>query len=367
MKTIITSMLLLCIIAVTAQDKIYVHTATTANSSLNGTYIDHPDLNGNPNAPIVYTHVYNPGGTAGVYNDNATGLWYDGAQWLIYNEDFSVPIVEGSSYNIFIASDSVVSIHVSNSGNQGSFGAYTTVIDDSFFNGNDPGPYSVFSTYFNPSDVYNDHNYGYYYDVALDKRGIYNEAATSIPEDAAFRILRFSSGSSSVAEHEATAGNTSNNYTIIDDPLLNGNPNATFVAIHYWGSLGAGSNVVIDAVLGLWYTGTHWSIYTEDISAMPEGLAFDLIIADADPLGTDDFELDAEISMYPNPTEDFVTISAEDTIDSIEIYNTLGQEVLQIKGESDSINADISALNTGNYFVKVRVANALKTLKLVKQ
>ena len=73
MRTIFTIMLSLFLTICIAQDKTFVHEATAANISSNGTVIYHPDLNNNPNAKIVFSHRYDPAG--GVLNPNVTGLW----------------------------------------------------------------------------------------------------------------------------------------------------------------------------------------------------------------------------------------------------------------------------------------------------
>ena len=74
MKKIFTLLLLISISFIYAQDKTYVHTATADNTNNDITIINHPDLNGNPNAGIVYSHVWNPNGGPSSFNDNFTTL-----------------------------------------------------------------------------------------------------------------------------------------------------------------------------------------------------------------------------------------------------------------------------------------------------
>jgi len=178
MKTTITFLmvLLFSITIATAQDKIYVHTATVENTTNDITYINHPNLKGNLNAPIEYSHVWNPNGESGVYNDNNTTLYYSDAQqkWSIANEDFS-DIVIGSHYNIYIAANpDLVTTHVSTAANQGMFGDYTSKINDPGLNNNNPGSYAVVSNYYNANNVANNETYNFYYDTASDQRGVYS-------------------------------------------------------------------------------------------------------------------------------------------------------------------------------------------------
>ena len=91
----------------------FAHGATTQNVDGYRTYMDHPDLNGNPDAIIVYSHMNT--GVAG--NDMITGVEYidDDDQWTIYNQDLSTSIPLGSEYFIVIPNQSSLSfIHTTN-------------------------------------------------------------------------------------------------------------------------------------------------------------------------------------------------------------------------------------------------------------
>jgi choice-of-anchor B domain-containing protein len=69
-------------------------------------------------------------------------------------------------------------------------------------------------------------------------------------------------------------------------------------------------------------------------------------------------------SIYPNPSENNITIkSTNDPITIVEIYNVLGQRVLNLNfSERLSENINISSLNSGLYLVKI---NANTTRKLI--
>lgn len=73
---------------------------------------------------------------------------------------------------------------------------------------------------------------------------------------------------------------------------------------------------------------------------------------DCAPLSVDGLNLD-EIRLYPNPTTGVFTISGLDKVASIEVYNSLGQEVTTIKNNTQStVSFDLSE-KTGVYMVKV--------------
>jgi hypothetical protein len=60
-------------------------------------------------------------------------------------------------------------------------------------------------------------------------------------------------------------------------------------------------------------------------------------------------------------------LSARQTITSINVYNVLGQEVQTITPNSLSSKVDMSALNSGAYFVKVNINGATHTIRIMKK
>lgn len=78
-------------------------------------------------------------------------------------------------------------------------------------------------------------------------------------------------------------------------------------------------------------------------------------------LSLTDFDLEKEISIFPNPATNFLNIKSNSTekIKSIEFYNTLGQLVYynNVSNISD-IKIDISNLKKGIYFVKINFENS---------
>ena len=260
-------------------DTMFIHVATAANISNAASYIDHPDLNANPNAMLVVSH------RLGIYNDKITGLWYNSGnqRWAVFNEDAS-PMLVDSQYNVYIKGNIAnVIVHIASATNQGSSPSYT-VIDEPSINGN-PNPFLVLTSYWSPNSVYNNYNYGFWYNSSANRWIIYTEDGTAIPNNAAFMVLiqPYEQGTSIMFRHEATP--TSNgfysNSTLIDHPLLNNKPNASFVFTHYWGAPGyPSSNVVVDKTMGTWYSSGYnkWVIYTEDQTSMVDNAVFNIVV-----------------------------------------------------------------------------------------
>lgn len=83
-------------------------------------------------------------------------------------------------------------------------------------------------------------------------------------------------------------------------------------------------------------------------------------------LGSEDFLL-AQFKMYPNPSNDFITIELPDGISSAEvfIYDYLGRVVMKESLDVTSSKIVTSNLQKGTYIVKVASENGLATKVLI--
>jgi hypothetical protein len=84
-------------------------------------------------------------------------------------------------------------------------------------------------------------------------------------------------------------------------------------------------------------------------------------------LGNNDHQLSENITIYPNPTSNFITISTkENSISSINIYNILGKEILKVNTIiSNQLEVNLTDLSSGIYLIKVTDSNGKSTLKKV--
>ena len=98
---------------------------------------------------------------------------------------------------------------------------------------------------------------------------------------------------------------------------------------------------------------------------MPTNARFNVYVA-AEVLGTED-NVSLELSTYPNPTKDIVTISAQQEINSVTLYNILGQEVKTVSGGDNSVTVNLSEFATGHYIAKVVAGNSNESIKIIKQ
>ncbi len=74
------------------------------------------------------------------------------------------------------------------------------------------------------------------------------------------------------------------------------------------------------------------------------------------------------VSIYPNPAKDAVQLNIEQVLEEevlIEVFNNLGQKVLQTATTNNVTNIDVSRLASGNYLMKLTSKTVNKNFKLI--
>ena len=72
---------------------------------------------------------------------------------------------------------------------------------------------------------------------------------------------------------------------------------------------------------------------------------------------------DAQLSIYPNPVVDFLTVKASSKVESVKVYNVTGQEVIS----STEATVNTASLPKGIYIVKIAQENgAISTKRFIK-
>ena len=77
-------------------------------------------------------------------------------------------------------------------------------------------------------------------------------------------------------------------------------------------------------------------------------------------------EEDISINIYPNPTSKEVNISSESFINSIEVFNSLGQRIYQENIKSKEKTIDISSFSKGIFIIGVNTDKGYVRKKLIK-
>lgn len=85
-------------------------------------------------------------------------------------------------------------------------------------------------------------------------------------------------------------------------------------------------------------------------------------------LGRQDFELSSSFSVYPNPVQNYLQIDAKDLveIESVYVYNVLGQLIQVIPNAQNISKIDVSKFKSGNYILQVKTATGNLSTKFIK-
>lgn len=73
----------------------------------------------------------------------------------------------------------------------------------------------------------------------------------------------------------------------------------------------------------------------------------------------------SKVSVYPNPANEFVTISSAVEINKVEVYNLLGKKVISTSKLNNN-NLDVSTLAKGVYMMKLTSGEFVASKKLIK-
>jgi len=84
-------------------------------------------------------------------------------------------------------------------------------------------------------------------------------------------------------------------------------------------------------------------------------------------LDTDSFSATNSIVVYPNPVRNILTIKAQYTISSIEVYDIYGKQIKLVTTKEPAIQLDLSDYSTGIYIVKITTDKSMHTQKVIKQ
>ena len=127
--------------------------------------------------------------------------------------------------------------------------------------------------------------------------------------------------------------------------------------------------IEVEALPNEGYTFLFWEVNGTQVSS-ENPYSFELeddteLVARFSGVGLD--EMFQTIYFYPNPTTDLVTVMGKD-LKAAEVVNMLGQRVITVQGEGETMQIDISNLPTGIYFVNITDTEGRKCVrKVVKE
>jgi hypothetical protein len=354
--TLIASIVLLHTISI-AQNylgPVFRHTTSSTNTSGHITNLN-PTLTGSADGKkFIFCHHY------GDYNTSSQGLWYDGAQYTIFNQNLSnIPTADSYAVLLPQTGGTLFQHTVTTANSSGN----TTELDNAALNGN-PNAVFFFSKTFDGS-VYDTAHLGIWYNSG--KWYLYNEDYNKpIKTDLTINIF-VPNANATVSTHTVTVANTSSYLTTIDHPMLNAKPNAMpFFSHNYTSGTGAVYN---NAATSMWYDKStdKWTIYNDNFSALPVGASYSILIAGTSiPAGINNNNLASNnLELVQNASELSVTINANAKMQKVELVNMSGVVCYSQNIDlQQKTTCPIQHLSKGLYIVKVSTADGVITGKI---
>jgi len=254
----------------------FVHYATAENIVFDRTAFSHPLTDGNPHAIVHVTQNWNPPGSSGTYNVSPIGVWYVDSEWTIASQYWSeIPV--GAAFNVWVPPvDASTFVHTANVVNTNNNWTY---IDYPLTN-NNPDALLRVTHNWNPgggNGLTHDRVVGVFYSSNASKWAIFNQDLSAMPIGVSFNVTVLPN-EPTVSVHTATPANTIGNWTSIDHPLTNNNPDAIVSITQNWNPGGILLGTYNDHPIGVWYHNgiSRWAIFNQDIAAMPEGASFNV-------------------------------------------------------------------------------------------
>jgi hypothetical protein len=164
--------------------------------------------------------------------------------------------------------------------------ANSTYVDDLLTNGN-PDAMLLVTRARGPGDAaFYAHEIGVWYDAYRDggRWAVFNQDRAPMQEGSTFDVALLEGPDGFV--HRATAANTEGSRTYVDEPAINGDPDAVVSVTQNWNP-GGGPGVYNDHRVGVSYDAgrERWTILNEDAAPIPDGASFNVAVAEGSPPG----------------------------------------------------------------------------------
>ena len=90
-----------------------------------------------------------------------------------------------------------------------------------------------------------------------------------------------------------------------------------------------------------------------------------LQVGNWEALGVKNNEVLNQLSVYPNPSNGLVTITAANKINQVEVFDMAGKVIFTSNNYANKCNINTTAFNKGMYIIKVKTDNTIETTKLL--
>ena len=168
----------------------------------------------------------------------------------------------------------------------GNTDANSTYVDDLLTNGNPDAMLLVTRARGPGGAAFYGHEIGVWYDRYRDggRWAIFNQDREPMQEGSSFDVALLEEPDGFV--HRATDENTEGSRTYLDEPAINGDPDAVVSVTQNWNP-GGGPGVYNDHRVGVSYDAgrERWTILNEDAAPIPDGAAFNVAVEEGSPPG----------------------------------------------------------------------------------
>lgn len=93
---------------------------------------------------------------------------------------------------------------------------------------------------------------------------------------------------------------------------------------------------------------------------------FCITYAPEGPMSVDKHLFD-DFSYYPNPVNNELTLKSGNIIENVNVYNLLGQQVMEVTPNNTTTQISTESLSSGTYMMKVSIDGAQRTFRIIKK
>ena len=113
-------------------------------------------------------------------------------------------------------------------------------------------------------------------------------------------------------------------------------------------------------------TNLVFSFICDNVDPVGYGAIDDVSLVYTPALSTLDIKKNT-VNAFPNPVKNVLNLSNTEPIETIEIFNSLGQSIMTKKINSLEVAVNVSTLSVGNYIVKVKSQDKVESIKFIKE
>ncbi|MDV3353784.1 hypothetical protein QGP82_34230 [Leptothoe sp. LEGE 181152] len=246
------------------------HKAVPTNISSHITNINNGVTNGNRNFLLFTTQKY------GVYNTHETGVWFNGSQWTVYNQNRK-PMPKNNQVNVLAVNPALnrnVFVHTTTKNNTS---GHITTLNHGLTNNQSNAIVLVTQHY----GKYNVSQVGVWFSGGKWK--IYNEDLKPMPIGTKFNILvlkpgapiRFGGLEGVAFQHkvtDATKQGSMKHVSYINNGFSNGVPQGIVFVTQRW------INTYNPNPIGVWYSNNKWTVYNQNRKPLPNNVTFNVLV-----------------------------------------------------------------------------------------